>query len=247
MSFVKQRLGLRIIVSAISFLCAVVISAMIHVRASNDLDGKPSVELRASRTSVTYPCPPGTRSLSGSCPTEFEARVSLRAFATGFNKQAAYSYSVNGGQILSEGSEVTWDLSRAAPGSYALTVEVGDSRKHRATTSTNINVAICRDCVPDCFPCPMFFVSCYDKVNAGTPIACKVVLEPGARFNPTGYEWSARASNDEDLSPRIKRSGEYISIPTNDLAASMVYVRVDAKGLDPSCNQSASAETVIKH
>jgi hypothetical protein len=247
MSFVKYRLALRIIVSAISFLCAVVVSAMIHVRASNDLDGKPSVDLRASRNSITYACPPGTLSLSRSCPTEFEARVSLRAFATGFNKQAAYSYSVNGGQILGEGSEVTWDLSRAEPGSYTVTVEVSDSRKHRATTFTNMNVALCRDCVPDCFPCPMFFVSCYDSVNAGTPITCKVVLTPGARFNPTGYEWSARASNDEDLSPRIRRSGEYISLPTNDLAARMVYIRVDVKGLDPSCNQSASAEIVIRH
>ena len=247
MSFAKHRFSLPIIISAISLLCAVLALAMIHVRASIDLAGKSSVELRASRTSITYPCPPGMLSMSRSCPTEFNARVSLTALASGFNKQAVYSYSATGGQIVGEGREVIWELSGAGPGSYAVTVEVSDSKKHHASASTNANVAMCADCITDCFPCPMFFVSCYDKVNAGTPITCRLVVLPGARFKPTAYEWSARASNDEDLSARIRRSGEYISISTNDLAARTVYIRVDLKGLDPTCSQSASAETVIMH
>src|SRR6476469_7591489 len=129
MSFVKQGIGLRSIVLAISFLCAVVAWAGIYAQASNDLYGKSSVELRASRTSIAYPCPPCMHSATRTCPTEFEPRVQLSATSLGFDKRVAYIYAVTGGRIVGEGSQVTWDLGYSGPGLYTAAVEAQD-KKH---------------------------------------------------------------------------------------------------------------------
>jgi hypothetical protein len=244
MNFAKHRFGLCMIISGITLLCVSLASVLIHVRAANDLYAKkPSVELRASRTSITLPCPPCMHSMSGSCPTEFDPRVRLTATADGFNERVVYSYSVTGGQIVGEGSQVVWDLSSCPPGIYTASAEVQD-KKHPASASVTVTIAICGDCVDGDCHCPTIVVNCYEKVKAGTPITCKVVVV-SARSKLT-FDWSARASNDEDLSERIRPNGGYVSIPTNDLAGRTVYTRVDVKELDPSCSRTASASTTVK-
>jgi hypothetical protein len=246
MNFLKQGFGLLIIVSTISFLCVALVSVMTQVRASNGLYGKkPSVELRASKTSITYPCRPDAHSMSGSCPSEFDPRVSLTALANNFNKRTVYSYTVTAGQIVGEGTEVTWDFSGVRAGYYTATVDVQDNKKHRVGSSLIVKVVPCSDCVFHDLPCGTISVDCYDQVTAGTPITCKVIAQ-GIAFSPIKYEWSARDSSGEDLSERIRGNGEYISIPTNDLAGRTVYARVDLKGLDPSCNSTASSSTKVK-
>jgi hypothetical protein len=186
-------------------------------------------------------------SMSRSCPTAFEPPISLNTTAAGFNKRAVYTYSVTAGQIIGEGSKVSWDLSGGpGPGYYTATVEVKDNKQRRAVASATVTIANCGDCIiTHDLPCGMIYLDCYDQVKAGTPITCKAA----ARFSiysPITLEWSARASNDKDLSARIKKTGEYVSIPTNDLAGRTVYVSVDVIGLDPSCNRSAAASTVVK-
>jgi len=231
-------------VSAMALLCALLASIMIQVRASDHLAGKgPSVELRASRTSITFPCPPCMHSRSRSCAADFDPRVKLTAIADGFNKQVVYKYSVTGGQVVGEGSEVIWDLSNWGPGFYQATVEAQD-KKHSASAPLTVTISNCGDCATGDCHCPMIVVNCYDTVKAGTPIICKPTLI-GARSRTT-FEWSARASNNEDLSKTIRKTDEYISIPTNDLAGRTVYVTVEVIGIDPTCNRTASASTVVK-
>jgi hypothetical protein len=244
----NRRSGFQIIcLAAISLLCIILTSVMVQVRASHALSKKkPVVELRASRILITYTCQPGWRSISGSCPSQLDPGVRLTALAPGFGKQSVYRYSVTAGQIVGEGSEVTWDLSSVGPGDYTATVEVKDSKNHQAVTSANVRIVHCSDCIdhPE-WGCPAFAVDCYDKVKAGTALTCKVVIGK-APLNRITYEWSARDSSDEDLSERIRRHGEYISIPTDDLAGRTVYVRVDLKGLDPSCSSAASHSTKVQ-
>jgi hypothetical protein len=239
-------LRLRTIVSAISLLCVVLASVMIRARPSHALSkNKPSVELRASRTSIIYPCPPGQRSSSGSCPSGVESQVRLTTIVKDFSKQHVVSYSVTAGQIVGEGNEVTWDLTGVWPGFYNATVEARD-KTHRSVSSLTVTVVRCSDCFvsPD-LPCGTITVNCYDQVRAGTPITCKVVMF-GIQYSPITYEWSVRDSEGQHLSEKITRSGEYISIPTNDLAGRTVYVTVDFKGLDPSCNTTASGSTKVR-
>ncbi len=245
MNFLKQRSGLRIIsLSATSLLCVLLASVMAQKGSSNGLlKKKPSVVLQTSMTSITYPCPPGGNSMSGSCPTTANFQVALTSMAKDVNKQPVYAYTVTGGRVVGEGSQVTWDLSGVWPGFHTATVEVQDSKKHRAHSSVIVKIMRCSDCVTP-MVCPPLVVTCYDQVLAGTLAVCTVRMMPGSSL--VTYEWSVIASSGEGLCERITRRGTSISIPTNGLAGQTVYVKVEVKGLDPSCGRTLSSSTVVK-
>jgi len=217
-----------------------------RVTSNGLLKAKSSVELHASKTLITYPCPSGALSASRSCPTNFEMQVALTSIATHFDKQARYAYTVTGGRVVGEGSKVTWDLSDAGPGIYTATVEVQDDKKHGALSSVTVTSANCGDCVICDFPCPTLFVTCYDQVKAGTPITCKVTVNSGTSSSPYTYEWSARNSGGDDISERINGRGTSISISTDGLAGETVVSKVELKGLDRSCSNSASGSTRVR-
>jgi hypothetical protein len=246
---VNHQYRLHIVVCAIALF--ILLAALIAgVGAANDLAGKkPSVELQLSKTTITLHCPPGARSISRSCPLSDDDRISLVAIASGLGKDTTYSYSVGAGQIVGEGSKVLWDLTGAGPGLYVVKVDVRDSRKRQATASVTVTIANCGDCI---FLEPCMFtlvVTCYEKVQAGTPITCKLAarlpLDPDTDRQYT-YEWSARTSDDHDLTATITKRGEYISIPTKDLAGKHVITTVEVKEIDPSCNRTASGISFVK-
>ena len=247
MTLLKESSSRRIIsLFSSSFLCVMFASAMAPKESSARLlKTKPSVELQASKTLITYPCQPDWHSMSGACPSEVDPQVALTAVTKAFSKQSVYVYTVSGGRIVGEGSKVIWDLSEAGPGVYAAVVEARDNKKHRALSTVYVTVQICGDCV-DSLPCPTMFVTCYDEVKAGTPITCKLVLGSAIWRAPAAYEWSARGSTGEQLSGRISGRGTYISISTNGLAGQTVYATVKVKGLDPSCSATASGSTAVK-
>lgn len=234
--------------AAALLLCVLLASANQDGFSNGLLKAKPSVELHASKTLITYGCVRGMHSHSGSCPPIYDVNVALTSITTSFNKEAVYVYKVTGGRIVGESKNVVWDLSEAAPGIYTATVEVHDNGMHQALSSVTVTIAMCGDCVHDGLPCPMFFVTCYDQVKVGTPITCKVTVQPGPASipSPSAYEWSARSSNGENLSESISGQGTSISIPTVGLAGKTVYATVELKGLDPTCNNSASGSTVVK-
>lgn len=210
MNLLKQPSILRgVSLSATVLLCVLLKFVMAQKGASNGLvKRKPSVELKASTTLLTYPCPPDWYSISRSCPSTADLQVSLTAVTKDFNKQSVYAYTVSGGRVVGEGSKVIWDLSEAGPGIYAAVVEVQDNKKHRARSTVNVTLRNCGDCVNP-MPCPTMVVACYDEVKAGTPITCKVVLSTAIWRAPAAYEWSAQSSSGEDLSGRINSRGTY--------------------------------------
>jgi hypothetical protein len=229
-------------------LCTLLALAVTQTSSANRLlTNKRSVVLHASRTVVTYPCPPSACSMSRSCPTRVESDVTLRSEATGLHRQATYTYTVTGGRVAGEGSEVTWDLTGVSPGLYVATVEVRDNSKNRAVSSVTVKVGVCLDCLFDCeWGCPTITVTCYDKVKAGTPITCRVDVGLYPPPSVSRFKWSAKSSNGEDLSEGISSNGRYASIPTNGLAGQAVYTRVDLEGLDRSCASAASSSTRVK-
>lgn len=215
-----------------------------HEVSSGLVGKKPSVVLHASKTSITYPCPPSWHSTSRSCPTTFDMQVPLTTVAKGFSNPT-FSYTVGGGRIIGEGSNVTWDLYDAGPGFHRAIVEVQDSKKHRALSSVDIKVGFCDDCV-NSEPCPAPVVRCYNEVRAGTPITCKIEIGPRSDPGPLTFEWSARDSSGGDLGERISARGSYVSIRTDGLGGQSVTATVEIKGLDPSCPPIHSSVTVVK-
>jgi hypothetical protein len=230
----------------IALLSVLLVSSIIGARAANDLAGtKPSVELQLSKTTITLPCQPGARSRSGSCPLSDDSRISLAAIASGLGKDATYSYSVGAGQIVGEGSKVVWDLGGASPGFYVIKVDVRDSRKRQATASVTVTIANCGDCVFIETCMITLVVTCYERVQAGTPIMCKLTAQL-IQNQPYTYQWVVRTSDGHDLTATVTPQGEYVSIPTKDLGGKQVIATVEVKEIDPSCNRTASGISIVK-
>jgi hypothetical protein len=249
MNFLNRRSGFRIIfVSGSSLVGLLLVSVTAQMVLSDEvLKKKPAVVLQASRTTLTYPCWPSAYSSSRSCPTNIDLQVPLTALASGFNKQARYTYTVTGGRVVGEGSKVIWDLSGGGPGYYQARVDVEDSRKRRADASVTVTLAACGDCI-NIEPCPTLVVNCYDQVKPGTVAVCKVMVGPFSNLvsHSLTYEWSVNASGGEDLSGKIQNHNLSISIPTEGLAGQTVYAKVEVKGLDGSCSGTASSSMVVK-
>ncbi len=245
MNFLRQRSGLRVIsLAATSTLCILLASVMTQNGSSTGLlKKKPSVVLQSSTTKITYPCPPDFYSISRACPSTADFQIGLTSIPRDFSKQPAYAYTVAAGRIVGEGIKVTWDLNDVGPGLYTATVQVRDNNKHRAVSSVTVTITNCGDCI-DRWVCPTMVVTCYDQVKAGTLAVCTITMRPSSEL--VTYEWSVNASSGEDLSGRISRRGPSISIPTNGLAGQTVYVKVEVKGLDPSCGTTASSSMVVK-
>jgi hypothetical protein len=256
MNSMNRQFRLSIIVLAIVVLCVVFAPAMNEVWASHDLAGmKPSVELHASRTSITLPCPTSMHSISGSCPETFDASVSLNVAAEGFGQRAVYKYSVTVGHIVGEGSRVSWDLAGIGPGYCVVKVDVSDGGKRQTTASLTVTISQCGNCVITCdLPCPTIAVTCYDQVKAGTPITCKIYAQGGSpKCNATvgwspehpRYKWSVRSSNGDDLSETITSKDQYVSVPTNGRSGQTIYTTVEVLGLDSTCSSTTSSSTKV--
>lgn len=236
---------MRIHLLATALLLEALFAGAISQSASSSvlLGGKPTVALQASKTSITIRCPPGSRSISNSCPTDPDLQIRLTSTARD-GKQPRFVYTVGVGRILGDGPSVIWDLNQVSPGDYTATVEVRDNQKRHAVSSVTVRLANCTDCVHHhenfCLP---ISVMCYDEVNAGTPITCKVVIPRSAEFK---YVWSVYGYSGEDLSGRLKSRDTYVSIPTETLAGQTITVEVEVKGLDPSCNSTASSQSKVK-
>jgi hypothetical protein len=200
--------------------------------------------LQASTTLITLPCPPDSLSNSDSCPSTSVIQVGLTAVAKDFNEQLIYAYTVTGGRVVGEGSNVTWDLNEVWPGFYTATVEVRDNKKHRAHSSVTVKIMNCGDCVPVCFLCPTIVVTCPDEVKAGTPAIFTVVVIQSLEL--ASYKWTARDSDGEDVSERISGQGTSISIRTDGLGGRYVTATSEIEGLDPSCGRRASCSIVVK-
>jgi hypothetical protein len=218
---------------------------MVENGSSNELSkNKPSVVLQASTTSITLPCPQSAISISGSCPRTAALQVILMSAAKDFNKQSLYAYTVTDGRVVGEGSRVTWDLSEVGPGLHTATVEVKDSKKHRAFASVIVKIMNCPDCVPSCALCPMLSISCPDEVEPGTPVSFSAAV--GAPGNLATAKWSVRDANGRDLSDRISGQGGSISVRTDGLSGQNLTATIEAQGLDPACVRTASCSVAVK-
>lgn len=105
----------------------------------------PTVELKASTDKITLACK------SGETPTicTTDAKVQLTSVASDADgDMLLYTYTVTGGRITGDGSEVVWDLSGVEVGSYTASVEVDDGCGCIAFVSTVVSVVACPDCKP---------------------------------------------------------------------------------------------------
>ena len=69
------------------------------------------------------------------------------------DEKLTYTYSVNDGVIIGEGSRVTWDLQAPTEKFHRATVTVRNSRGAETSASTTVDVVACRECFHPDPPC----------------------------------------------------------------------------------------------
>jgi hypothetical protein len=199
----------------------------------------PTVTLSGSTATITRPCPPGTVSTSGNCPTSDNSTVQLSANATDPDGDTLlYTYTTTGGRVTGDGANVSWDLTGVQPGTYTATVEVDDGCGCMAYSSTTVTVAECGDCIP---PCPTIEISCpTDLVTAGSPATVSVNVSGGGSYNVT-YNWSVSAGTITG-----GQGTPSITIDTTGLAGQTVTATVELGGLPPTCDRTRSCSFSIQ-
>jgi hypothetical protein len=113
-----------------------------------------------SDTTITLPCPAGSRSRSNACNDNTTISVATKAVDPE-NDVLTYNYTVSGGRIVGTGANVQWDLSTAQVGTYTITTGVDDGCGVCGRTDTKtITIQACPDCyVPVECACPTVSVS----------------------------------------------------------------------------------------
>jgi len=199
----------------------------------------PTVTLSASSGTITRPCPPGTQSRSGQCPTTEGSPVQLAANATDPDGDTLlYTYTTTGGRVTGDGANVSWDLTGVQPGTYTATVGVDDGCGCVAFSSTTVTVADCTDCIP---PCPTISISCpTDLVTAGQPATVSVNVSGGGNFNVT-YNWTVSGGTITG-----GQGTPSITIDTSGLAGQSVTATVELGGLPPECDRTESCTFTVQ-
>lgn len=196
--------------------------------------------LNLDSTTVTIPCPPGTRSESGCAD---DASIAVNTVATDAEGDVlTYNYTVSGGRIVGSGANVSWDLTGVRPGTYTITSAVDDGCGVCGTTQTKtITVAECSGCVPIC-ECPTLSVTGPSAaVNTGEPMSFTANVSGGTQTNVT-YNWTVSAG-----SITSGQGTPSITVDTAGLTGQEVTATVEIGGdICTTCtNRTASASGSI--
>jgi hypothetical protein len=175
------------------------------------------------------------------CPdAESYANTRVRLKATGVSpegKPLRYRWSVSGGRLEGDGTDVVWDLSGVEPGVYnaAVTVESGpvDNPLCTAFTSTKI---IVRACPPPRPVCPNVAIYCPDVVQTGAPITFTASASGGTPGITPVYNW--RVSAGTILSGQGTPT---ITVDTAGLAGQPITATVEVAGYNLDCRASCQA------
>lgn len=196
-----------------------------------------AVELSSS--TITLPCPAGTKSSSGSC---VDSPTMINVSTTAMDPEGdvlTYNYTVSGGRIVGEGANVQWDLSGLGEGSYTLTAGVNDGCGLCGQTQTKtVTIANCADCEAIC-DCNTLSVTGPAGLTEPGDAMTFTANVSGGSATPT-YNWTVTGGTIES-----GQGTASISVRTsmND-AGQNITATVNLGGLDPNCNcPSTASET----
>jgi len=133
--------------------------------------------------------------------------VGVHAMATDpDNDPLTYTWSANGGAVEGDGSEVRWNSSGTAVGTYTVRVSVSDGRGGMAACSADIQVAPRPD-----HPPTMSCAADRTTVNIGDSVQITATASSPDN-DPLTYSWSATGGN-------IRGNGASVQFDTTGVAA----------------------------
>ena len=211
-------------------LFAVAASAQPSRRGVQDPPRPPTLSLDADAQVVTI-CPQDQG--------EFPTRIRLKARGSSPDGNALrYRWTVSGGSIEGEGTDVIWNLTDARPGTYIARVDVesgpvGDPLCNAFTTVP----VIVRTCPPPRPFCPNVSIYCPDTVAPGQPVTFTANVSGGTPNVTPQYNWTVSAGT--------ITSGQgttSITVDTSALAGRPVTAKVEVMGYELQCNASCTTQ-----
>jgi hypothetical protein len=175
------------------------------------------------------------------CPeAESLANPRVRLKAEGHSpegKPLRYKWTVSGGRLEGDGTDVVWDLSGAQPGVYnaAVTVESGPVDNPLCTAFTSTKVVV-RNCPPPRPVCPNVSIYCPDVQQAGSPITFTASLSGGTPGVTPVYNWVVSAG--KILSGQGTPT---ITVDTAGLAGQPITATVEVAGYNLECRAQCQA------
>ena len=175
------------------------------------------------------------------CPdAESTANPRVRLKARGISpegKPLRYKWTVSGGRLDGDGTDVVWDLSDAQPGVYsaAVTVESGPVDNPLCTAFTSTKVVV-RTCPPPRPVCPNVTINCPDVQQAGTPVTFTASVSGGTAGVTPVYNWTV--SDGQILSGQGTPT---ITVDTAGLAGRPISATVAVAGYNLDCRASCQA------
>jgi hypothetical protein len=165
-------------------------------------------------------------------------RVRLRARGVSpEGKPLRYKWTVSGGRLDGDGTDVIWDLSDAQPGVYnaSVTVESGPVDNPLCTAFTSTKVVV-RTCPPPRPVCPNVTINCPDVQQAGTPVTFTASVSGGTAGVTPVYNWTV--SEGQILSGQGTPT---ITVDTAGLAGRPITATVEVAGYSLDCRASCQA------
>ena len=193
--------------------------------------------LTLSSSTITIPCPAGTRSASGCADNN---TISVATHATDpENDVLTYNYTVSGGRVVGTGANVSWDLGGVQPGTYTITSAVDDGCGVCGATKTQtVTVAQCADCKQIC-SCPTLSMS--GPTGVTTP-GMDMTFTATSSGDVT-YNWSVSAGT-----IKSGQGTSTITVDTAGLAGQSVTATVDISGANfcTDCPKTASETAPVQ-
>jgi hypothetical protein len=156
------------------------------------------------------------------------------------NPPLTYTYSVTVGQIVGEGSQVTWSFGKAM-GEHTATVTVRDSRGREAKATTTVLHTHCSSCVIPDPPCAAVNVTSREEVaHRAERAVFEVEMSSGNYFlERPDYVWTVTGG--KILKGQHTPSVEVLV--TGDIHTS-ITATVEVSGFDPSCTARAATHSL---
>jgi PKD domain-containing protein len=193
-----------------------------------DQSGPPSVSLASDPVSVR------------ACADE-SSRVRLIATARSpVNGPLRYKWTTNGGRLVGQGANTTWDLAGAQPGVYQAVVEVDDGRAFDCVAFSSISIVV-TDCPPPPpeIVCPNVTVSCPERGSEDAPITFTATVSGGSPNIIPTYNWTISAGR--IISGQGTTS---ITVDTKGMGGQSIRANLEIGGYGMRC--PASCATAIE-
>lgn len=225
--FRRNRLSYSLVM-ALALVAFVGMTAQAQKRRPRTVTNTPPfLELSANPTTVRV------------CAGE-AATVQLLARASSQSGNALrYTWATEGGRLIGDGANPTWDLSGLQPGIYRATVEVGSGSDYlcAAFSSAAVVVSECPRALP---LCPNVSISCPDSVLPDQPITFRANVSGGSAQIDLIYNWTVTAGRIID-----GQRTRTITVDTAGLAGQTVTATLNVRAAGLDCPASCAVQIPI--